>query len=182
MQNKTKSVVLFGDSHLGRFNRDRSKKLEKAVSDIIVYGCAVGGWTTEDGAKRAGYIAKLNPDFVVLSFPGNDFIDNNDITIEESKNNLKTIIEAFRVSKIILFLGPLADDRFEDEEFNKGLPKYNEAAKAMAKTFEIQIIDGPQIYSKLNEDYHEEDGVHLNEFGYDILIQELAKKIKSFTS
>lgn len=56
---KTKSIVLFGDSLLGRFGKALIGKLEEAVKDITVYNCAAGGLNTEDGIRRADFIAKL---------------------------------------------------------------------------------------------------------------------------
>lgn len=173
---KKKSVVLFGDSGLGRFNRDRIRKLEKASGNVDVYNCAVGGLNSRDGLEMASFIAKLEPDIVAFSFPANDIADG--ISIEETKMDMLGIIKAFKKSKIILFLYPNADERFREiPSFNERMAEYNLLLKELADLCGAKTIDGPQAYGKIKKEYHEDDGIHLNEYGYDILIGEMVKVI-----
>lgn len=174
MEDKTKSVVLFGDSALGRFNRDRIKELEKKVPGIAVYNCAVGGWDTRDALKKVDFIAKLKPDFTVISIT-NDCWHN--ISLDEYKSNLNKIIESFKGSTIIIWIYPPTDERYQDvPNFNEALTKFGETAKEVANENELALINATENYGGLDkESYHIEDGIHLNEIGYEIFIKALAK-------
>lgn len=178
-----KSVVLFGDSLFGRFGRDYILKLENAVKNITVYNCAAGGFDTRDGIKRADYIAKLKADYVCLSFGANDCspLKGQPVSIEDFENNLLSIIQSFTGSKIILFPCPPVydpNDLDKSKTFNDILVQYNAKIEDIALSTNSKFIDSETVYGELldnNEDYHLEDGVHLNNLGYQKLIEELAK-------
>ena len=58
--------------------------------------------------------------------------------------------------------------------------KYTDAVKNAAQKNGLSFIDSPKIYGKLDsKSYHVEDGIHLNELGYEVFIKELAKIINS---
>jgi lysophospholipase L1-like esterase len=46
-----------------------------------------------------------------------------------------------------------------------------------AKDSGIQIVDGPNIYKSLKKEYHEGDGIHFNNYGYEVFINEVAKHL-----
>ena len=180
-----KSIVLFGDSHLGHFGWRWMSKLETELKNSIVYNCAAGGLNTRDGIRQAPFISKLKPDYVVLSFGGNDAATWKDgVPIKEFKSNYNQITERFRGSKIILFLPPPANDLKDvkgTRRYNESLSEYNELIREISKKRETGLIDSEKIYGKLldrGKNYHEEDGVHLNDAGYEILIKELVKQIR----
>ena len=180
-----KSVVLFGDSHLGHFGWRWMSKLETELKNFIVYNCAAGGLNTRDGMKQAPFISKLKPDYVILSFGGNDAATWKDgVPIKEFEFNYSQITERFRDSKIILFLPPPANDLKDAKgtrRYNESLSEYNELIREISKKRETGLIDSEKIYGKLldrGKNYHEEDGVHLNDAGYKILIKELVKQIR----
>src|SRR3989344_5029619 len=125
----TKSVVLFGDSLLGRFGKALIDKLEEEVIGITVYNCAAGGLNTEDGVRRADFIAKLKPDYVILSFGANDAapwkkqVPEKDFIIES-----RFFSKSFSGSKIIVFPCPPANDQKDPngtKQFNEVLSRYN---------------------------------------------------------
>lgn len=173
---KTKSIVLFGDSLLGRFGKTFIDKLEAELDHVTVYNCAAGGWNTADGVKRVDFIAKLKPDYVVISFGANDAAPWKKQVPEESfENNLNSIIDSFSGSKIIIFPCPSARDS-SHEEFNKEISRYNKIVHSVAKDKKTMVIDSNKVYGDLlkeGKDYNSA-GVHLNDFGYDILIKEIA--------
>ena len=96
MKTQIKSVVLFGDSLLGRFGKGLMDKLEEEVGNTIVYNCAAGGLNTEDGIKRADFIAKLKPDFVTFSFGANDCMPwKKQVPEKDFEKNYDAIIKEF---------------------------------------------------------------------------------------
>ena len=181
-----KSVVLFGDSLFGRFGRDYILQLEETVKDITVYNCAAGGFNTRDGLKRADFTAQLKADYVCLSFGANDSspFKGQPVPLVEFANNLTSIIQAFADSKVILFpCPPVYDpsDPAETKNFNKVLIQYNAIIKDIAIKTNSELINSENVYGELldkDEKYHIEDGLHLNNLGYQRLIEELIKLIK----
>ena len=182
-----KSIVLFGDSLLSRMGRDYIHQLENNVDDLIVCNCAIGGLNTRDAIKRMNFIAKIKPDFVCLSFGVNDGypFHTEKIPIDEFVNNLISIIKVFNESKIILFPCPPgydANDLVETKKFNDVMQEYNSKIKEVAHQTGTHYIDSDLLYGKLQEldqNYHIEDGLHLNDLGYEILVAELSKIIKN---
>ena len=178
-----KSIVLFGDSLFGRFGRDYILQLEGAVKDFTVYNCAAGGFNTCDGLKRADFIAKLKADYVCLSFGANDCnpFKGQPVALEEFAQNFKSMIQSFAGSKIVLLPCPPVydpNDPVETKNFNDILAQYNAVVKDIAKKTNSDCIDSETIYGKLlekGENYHVKDGLHLNELGYQKLIEELSR-------
>ncbi len=180
-----KTMILFGDSLLRKMGKELLEKTEKELEDIKVYNCATGGFNTNDGVKHVSFIAKLNPDYVILSFGANDAMPwKKQIPLKKFESNLNKIINSFKNSKIILFGCPPANDPEEPEltkKFNNQLNRYNVLAKRLAKSKKIEFIDSKKIYGNLlkkGKNYHDKDGIHLNEYGYEIMIKELVKKSK----
>lgn len=181
---KRKSVVLFGDSLLGRFGKSLIQQLENKLENTTVYNCAAGGLNTEDGVERADFISQLRPNYVVISFGANDCAPwKEQIPLEKFENNLQRIVESFSQAKVVMFLCPSASD-FDDKEgtaqFNDLLQRYNDCATQVAIKNGASVIDSQRTYGELlksGNDYHVGDGIHLNEVGYDILIEELVRLI-----
>lgn len=181
-----RSIVLFGDSLFGRFGRDYVLQLEEAIQNVTVYNCATGGFNTRDGLKRADFIAQLQADYVCLSFGSNDAspAKGQPVPLEEFAQNLVSIIKSFTGSKIILFPCPPVydpNDPMETKKFNDVLVEYNAAIKNIAKELSVDFIDSEAVYGKLlekGEIYHLEDGLHLNNVGYQRLIDEFTRLIK----
>lgn len=181
-----KNIVLFGDSFFGRFGREYILRLEGVAKNITVYNCAAGGFDTRDGLKRADFIARLKAEYVCISFGANDSspFKGQSIPIEEFAKNLTSIIKSFVNSKVILFTCPPVydpNDPMETKKINDIIYQYNVVIKDIATKTNLDCIDSETIYGKLlekGENYHIEDGLHLNNLGYQVLIEELSRLIK----
>lgn len=182
MQENTnnKSIILFGDSLLGRFSTSLVSKLEKAISEYTVYNFATGGLNTKGGVNQAPFIAKTSPDYIVLSFGSNDSAPwKQQIDKETFKQNLISIIESFKGSKIIFFTCPPASENTNNgkfKEFNVLVCEYNKIIKELRNIYNIEVIDSDKVFTEIysgKDDYHKEDGIHLNADGYDVLIDEI---------
>ena len=180
-----KKFVLFGDSLLNNFNKELIIKLEGALKVYDVYNCAAGGWDSRDGVKKSGYIASLKPDVVVIGFGTNDAAPWKQVPLEEFEKNVNIILDNFKSSKIIYFLPPPVNEEKEQEDekrSNVTMKLYHDAAKRICLGKGASIIDSWSIFMPMltqKKDYHEEDGVHLNDFGYEILIKNMASGIIS---
>lgn len=89
----------------------------------------------------------------------------------------------FSGSKVIVFPCPPANDPKDPngtKQFNETLSRYNKIVYAVAKDNRAMLIDSEKIYGALlasGSNYHEEDGLHLNDNGYAVFIKEVAALI-----
>jgi lysophospholipase L1-like esterase len=173
-----KKVVLFGDSLLKEFYKEVCETIEHLVG-CDIYNCAVGGWNTEDGVKKARYISQLNPEQVIFSFGTNDAAPWKKVEIKQYKENLETIFNAFgKTEKFFLLPPPINESQLEpsDNRRTNVLQKqYSEAAKEICATHGVKLIDSWRLFEPLAKEGKEfqEDGVHFNELGGKMLIAEV---------
>ncbi len=179
-------IVLFGDSLLSLFHKPYIQDLESKIPGTDVYNCAAGGWNTEDGVIKAPYIASLNPEVIVISLGMNDAAPWKQVHIEKFKTNLATIFDIFETSKIIFFLPPPVDEKKQTEgrrRTNAAIQIYADAARHVCNNkSSVELVDSWEIFTPLLENevvYHEDDGVHLNEYGNSLLITHLSEAINS---
>ncbi|MES2225196.1 MAG: GDSL-type esterase/lipase family protein [Patescibacteria group bacterium] len=178
-------VILFGDSMLARFGKERLQKLESMVPEGDFYNCATGGWDSNDCAMKAPYIASLKPDAVVISVGTNDASPWKQVPLEIFRNNLLNIRDSFKDSKVIFFPPPPVNEDKQAGELirsNELMQQYSSAVKDVSSSAAVACIDSWAIFSSLLEqgqDYHVEDGVHLNDNGNDLLTDQLAEALSS---
>ncbi len=132
-----KKLVLYGDSLFAQTGKDRIKLFEKILPDCDVYNCAVGGWNTNDCVEKAPYIAKLQPDVLVVSLGTNDAAPWKQVSLETFVSNISKIVNSFSKSKIIWFLPtPIDEAKAKNDGWkltNKLVKEYHDAAKKYAK-------------------------------------------------
>ena len=170
------NMMLYGDSFLGRFGNDLIHRLESGLDNVTVYNCAAGGWNSSDLANRAEYMARLNPEYVVLSFGGNDVAPwRSTVPLNTFKDNVQKILSSFSASKIIMLKCPDVTVREKDQtiEYNDGLKTYYSNVERMFESAGVQVIDTNSLFHEL--EYHESDGIHLNKLGYDKIIQKISE-------
>jgi len=161
-------------------------QIKAATPNIEIYNCAAGGFGSPDGKDRAAYIAKLNPDYAVItSFALND-IWRYKLDVNEHKENMRSIIQAFNDSRVVVWLSPPVNDpnkKEESDNINQTLVQYNEQIKGLCGDMRMECIDSFIIYQDFaNEgvNYHAEDGVHLTDEGYKPFINALAEILNRF--
>ena len=172
------NIVLFGDSLLGRFNKNLINQLEQTIPSSTAYNCAAGGWNSNDGMKRVEYIAKLNPNVVVLSFGANDTAPwKEQVALSTFIQNMEFMVRTFTKAKVIVLLCPhvSVESPEQTKEFNNNLDVYNETIKRICDERHAAYIDSDELLGHLG-DYHEDDGVHLNQAAYDLIIEEIGRK------
>lgn len=175
-----KKLVLFGDSLLANFNKPFSGKLEQ-VTNCEVYNCATCGWDTSDGVQKAPYISNLKPDVVVFSFGTNDSSPWRQLPITTVTENLSKIFVNFRGSEMIFLLPPpINEDRQEPnkQRLNTTIEQYANAIKVSVEQENIKYIDSWKVFRDIldsKQDYHEEDGIHFNDLGYETVINAVAR-------
>lgn len=177
-----KKLVLFGDSLFGRFGRERIINLENAIKDYDVYNCAAGGYNSDDCVRKAPYISKLKPDVLVLSLGTNDSAPWKQIPVSTFDENLPKIFENFSSSKLVYFLPPPVDESKTAEEkksfTNEIVKQYHDVIRQACLSHDVMVLDSWKIFMPMLEagqDYHDEDGIHLNDLAYTTITTELAK-------
>jgi lysophospholipase L1-like esterase len=174
-----KKLVLFGDSLLGQFGKDRILALEARLPGYDVYNCAAGGWNSEDGVKKARYISKLEPDVVVISLGTNDMAPWKQLELLLFVKNIRKIIRSFSSLELVYFLPPPVNENKESNEkkiLNKDAVLYHNAAKQVCIDNGIKFIDSWKVFMPMLQseiDYHVDDGIHLNDLAYRTVIDEL---------
>jgi lysophospholipase L1-like esterase len=178
------TLVLYGDSLLAEVGKDRISMFEETLAGYDVYNCAVGGWDTNDCLKKAPYIAKLEPDVIVISLGTNDSASWKHVPLEVFAGNLRKIAEVFHGSKVIYFLPPPVNETDTKTSgwprSNDVLKQYHDAAKSVCQEQTIAYIDSFAVFMPLldaGKEYHAEDGVHLTDTAYQTIAAELVKII-----
>ena len=177
------NIVLFGDSLFGRFNKNLLDQLESHIPSSTVYNCAAGGLNSIDSVRRVDYIAQLQPDYVFVSLGANDCAPwKEQVPLDEFAANIEKIIQAFNKSKVIMLLCPAVhlESKEQTDEFNELLSRYNAKIKELCDNNAASYVDVDALLKPLTEqsiDFHAEDGMHLNQDGYDLVINDLARLV-----
>lgn len=180
-----KKLILFGDSLLAQASKHRVLMLEdKLGGKYDVYNCAVGGWDSRDLLKKSSYIAKLKPDVLVLSLGTNDASPWKQVPLDEFVDKVKQSLRLFEGSRIVYFLPmPIDEARQlpEKQRTNRLQKQYHDAAKELCQNQGIEFTSSWSIFMPLLKSgkvYLIEDGVHLNDFAYEVLFSEIARILK----
>jgi lysophospholipase L1-like esterase len=171
------TIVLFGDSMLGRYTRPRIEQLEQRVGQgAVVVNCAAGGWTSDEGLRRAALVARIRPDVVVLSFGANDC--RPDLRVDRARfgANLTAITAAFRPGTAVGFLPPSMieqDGVGPGGRTNADLAGYRDllADAVRGRVLDTDAALGPM--SAAGTPVHE-DGLHLTGAAYRLVTPALA--------
>lgn len=181
-----KKLILFGDSLLAGVSKTELLYFEKLLPGYDVYNCAVGGWDTNDCVNKATYIAKLSPDILILSVGTNDASPWKLVDAQKFTANLKEIFSIFGKSKIVYFLPPpineniLAAHPRHKSLTNKQLKDYHDIAKQLCEENTVAYLDSWKVLKPLMDegnDFHNEDGIHFTDEGYEVVINNLARVV-----
>ena len=183
-----KKLVLFGDSLFAHLSKSYLLELEGRLKEYDIYNCAVGGWDSGDCVKKGPYIASLEADTVVISVGTNDASPWKQVDINALKNNIISLIQIFNGSKLMFFLPPpinedvLSKDSKRKSLTNDLMKQYHDSIKEICVSQNVTYVDSWSVFMPMIEsgnDYHVEDGIHLNEEAYDVLFDELKKLTNS---
>jgi lysophospholipase L1-like esterase len=178
-----KKLILLGDSLFAYLTKSSVQKLEELAGDIDVYNCATGGWDSNDVLRKAPYIAELKPDVVAISLGTNDASPWKKVEVDVYERNLSKIFKLFSDSKIVIFPPPPINEAKHPEDrkrTNEQVKRYYDAVLRAINGTNCVLLDSWGIFMPLQadgDDYHIEDGVHLNEMGTQLLITKLAAAI-----
>ncbi|KIF77992.1 hypothetical protein QR77_37560 [Streptomyces sp. 150FB] len=178
-----KTIVLFGDSMLGRFTKSRIDHLEgETVTGAVVINCAAGGWTSRDGARRAEAVARIAPDVVVLSFGANDCAPERLVDLDSFGAYLRAIAGAFPRATVLGFLPPSVveqDGVGPRGRTNAVLASYRDVLRDIVsadRAVETDAVLAPLAASGVPTHV---DGIHLTDEAYRLVITALAELVNA---
>ncbi len=80
---------------------------------------------------------------------------------------------------------PISEHKLEEHRTaltNEIMKNYHDAAKQVCIDQKVEFIDSWNIFGGMidqNNDYHVEDGIHMNDHGYEVLTDKLNKLIRN---
>ena len=157
---------------------------EQILPGYDVYNCAVGGWDTNDCVAKAPYISNLEPDVLIISLGTNDAAPWKQVPLEKFKENIPKIFDAFKGTQIVYLLPlPVDEEKIAKTDAKrsiKGIREYHDSAQKVCEAQGVAYIHSFEVFKPLLDnrtEYHVEDGVHLNDFAYEIIAGVLAKTL-----
>lgn len=142
------------------------KKLIASGYKYKVINSGLSGDTTSDGINRVKWVLAGKPEIVILNFGGNDSLRG--LPVKEAKNNLSKIIEEFQKARIMVLLCGMRAPRNMGKKYYQ---EFDAIYPELSKKYKLKLI--PFFLDKvaLKPELNIEDGIHPNEKGYKIIVE-----------
>lgn len=165
-------IIVLGDSIASGYGVSETESFPSVVSRLLnlpIVNQGVGGNTTTDALNRLQQdVLSASPWLVIVELGGNDFLRKLPKT--ETELNLKTIITKIQEKQAIAVLLGINLGMFKDE--------YQEIYERVAKETQAYLI--PQVLEGIldNPKYRQEDFIHPNAAGHQLLGERVAQGLK----
>ncbi|MCW8132526.1 MAG: SGNH/GDSL hydrolase family protein [Planctomycetota bacterium] len=136
------------------------KGLEEELKNVCkvppkVVNCGMSGKNSDDGVKQIASVLNAKPDLVFIEFAMNDAVLRFNISVEQARTNLETIIGKIQTSKpgveiILMTMNPPTNAQREGKR--PEIEAYYEMYRATAKKFKLGLIDHFAAWNKLLKD------------------------------
>ncbi|MEU0312973.1 SGNH/GDSL hydrolase family protein [Nocardioides sp. NPDC006273] len=169
-------IVLLGDSHLARVQRD----LPRLGKDVV--NAAAGGATVHDLATQAAAASVRPDDVVVLSIGTNDAAPWRKVPAALVREVLEQFLRSCDADRCVVILPPgVIEARLNGsgDRTNALLEDYQAAVTAAAAAAEAEIMDSKAELSALGPSAFASDGLHLSGEGYRVLLSALRTALHS---
>jgi lysophospholipase L1-like esterase len=172
-------MLLLGDSHLARIRRARLRRLEAAgghrVSNVAIGGASVLELDDQlDGAPSAAV--------ALVSVGTNDAAPWKQVPLETFARTLAGALPRVPASRLVYVGSPgVAEERLAgaNDRTNARLREYVDVAAETVRAYGGEFLDTAALLARVDDDVFEDDGVHLNKAGYDVLLAALAAHVVS---
>lgn len=179
--NSGDKIVAFGDSLTYGYNLPETdnypNSLQKLLNDIDVVNYGVNGNTTEDGLRRIDeMLEQENPQLVILSLGGNDFLRN--VKSEKIIENLEKMIDKIKTNGSEVILLPVPNPSY----FKKIVARItgledSPIYEKIAERKKVPIVKN--VFSELLvKDKYKIDFIHLNKEGYELVAEKIYEQMK----
>lgn len=177
-------VVAFGDSLTEGFSLPTDKAFPALLQShfmanghtgVKVMNMGISGDTTEAGLARVHFVINAQPQLVILELGANDMLRN--LPVEEARENLATMLAAFRAAKIpVVLCGVKVPAVFTLGNPNIGA--YGKMFASLADEFDVAFY--PDFLKNVagKKSLNLQDGLHPNESGTEVLAETLYPKVE----
>jgi len=169
-------VLFVGDSHLDAVRGDRLAAFE-AAADCAVTNLAVGGSGVYDVPTQLTGTPR-GTDVTVLSLGTNDCAPWKQIAFDDFQDELTKLV-ATLPGRLVYLAPPGVDDAKlgADDPSSERVDRYTDAARAIVEKHGGTTLETQQVLAKLGDDAFVEDGVHLTDAAYELLLAALARTV-----
>lgn len=176
-----KKILVLGDSLAEGYGLEESmafpriveKELRNKKREIEIINGGVSGATSANGLQRLKWHLKKPVDLILLELGANDGLRG--LKIDETKKNLKSIIQFAREKKIkIALLGILMPPNYGKEYTTQFEKMYKEIAKEEKLPFLPFLLEGVAGVPSLNLP----DGIHPNQKGHEVIGKKVAQFVE----
>ena len=172
-------IVLLGDSHLARTERD----VPRLGQDVV--NAAVGGATVHDLDEQAVAVSVGRDDVLVLSIGTNGSAPRRAVPARAFAVALGRFLGSWDVRRWVIILPPGVEEGRVDsagDRTNALISEYRVAQIVAAATVDARLVDSRALLLPLGSQAFAQDGLHLSGNGYRVLIPALASVIASETT
>ncbi|NJL16757.1 MAG: arylesterase [Nitrospira sp.] len=178
-------IVAFGDSltaGLGvqaddAYPAQLQRKLDDLQYPYRVINAGVSGDTTAGGLRRVPWILNNKPELVILELGANDGLRG--LSIDQTKNNLGQIVKQLKEAGAVVVLAGMKLPPNYGEDYTT---RFEAIYPALARDYHLPFIpfflEGVGGASSLNQ----ADGIHPTKEGYEIVVEQILKVLKTVLS
>lgn len=163
-------IVLLGDSHLARIQRELPR-----IGEVVV-NSAVGGATVLDLQAQADRTALSGSDTVIVSVGTNDAAPWNHVPRGDFRLALGRFVRSYPAGTWVIMTPPgVGESRLgAGGRTNAALAGYRAAAKSVAESHATRLLDTSSLLAPLGPRAFARDGLHLSGAAYRLLLPALA--------
>jgi lysophospholipase L1-like esterase len=176
-------MTLIGDSMLARLNRTDEKGFkdlfQEFFSNIDLLDLSKGGTNILFGLEQV-FNNEINPNSKVFTMFGtNDAASWKQVPIDIYENTYREVLNILvsKNLKVILITPPPVDVEKQTPpgRSNKELIRYANVVRRLSKEYNVGLIDLNEIIGNAmkDQDVHLDDGVHLNQRGNILLLEQM---------
>jgi lysophospholipase L1-like esterase len=169
-------VVLLGDSHLARVEAPDLL----APEGVPVLKAAEGGAGAGDLIGQARGAGVRGDDVLVVSVGTNDAAPWKLLAIDDYTDALRDFLDEVRPSRLVLLVPPGVDEARlagHADRTNRGVATYAERAASLFGAAGAHVLEAWALLAPLQQRAFVDDGVHLSDAGYDVLVPALREAI-----
>ncbi|MEJ7833975.1 MAG: SGNH/GDSL hydrolase family protein [Nocardioides sp.] len=165
-------IVLLGDSHLARVQRDLGR-----IGDPIV-NAAAGGACVLDLLAQARSVPIAATDTVVVSVGTNDAAPWKAVPLVRFGTTLEDFLVQVRPARLVYLASPGVDEARvlgAADRTDQTMAAYRKSAADRFEAAGAHVIDSPALLAALGSRAFLDDGVHLTGAAYDVLLPAVAE-------
>ncbi len=168
-------IVLLGDSHLARIQRDAPRIGENVLN------AAQGGATVLHLEGQADGAGLTGSDVVVVSVGTNDAAPWHDMSVADFQRGLGRFVRSRPAGAWVIMSPPGVDESRlgPRDRTNAVVNEYREAAAAVAESHAARLLDTRSLLAPLGTAAFATDGLHLSGAAYRLLLPALAESTQS---